>query len=157
MALTGSLPATATAGPVTRCCRCNGAAKCLRCSCVRNNTPCSHCLPGDSGKCHNNLPRDVSPMALTGSSSATATANNLPRDVSPTASSSASQAVHQLDAPAVTSASSSPIPAIPAATPTPSLPPLSTISSLTFPPSSMFPKVPETSGLSSWATACPPW
>ena len=70
MALTGSSPATATAGPVTRCCRCNGAAKCLRCSCVRNNTPCSHCLPGDSGKCHNNLPRDVSPMALTGSSSA---------------------------------------------------------------------------------------
>ena len=105
MALTGSSPATATAGPVTRCCRCNGAAKCLRCSCVRNNTPCSHCLPGDSGKCHNNLPRDVSP----------------------TASTSASQAARQLDAPAVTSASSSPIPAIPAATPTPSLPPLSTI------------------------------
>ena len=39
-----------------RCCRCNGSAKCLRCACVRNGTPCSHCLPGEAGNCHNTLP-----------------------------------------------------------------------------------------------------
>ena len=39
-----------------RCCKCNGAAKCLRCACVRNGTPCSRCLPGDAGKCHNTNP-----------------------------------------------------------------------------------------------------
>ena len=40
-----------------RCCRCNGSAKCLRCACVRNGTPCSHCLPWETGNCHNTLPR----------------------------------------------------------------------------------------------------
>ena len=39
--------------PPVRCCRCNGTAKCLRCSCVRGGIPCSSCLPGDSGSCHN--------------------------------------------------------------------------------------------------------
>ena len=38
-----------------RCCRCNGTAKCLRCACVRNGTPCSYCLPGEAGNCHNTL------------------------------------------------------------------------------------------------------
>ncbi len=42
--------------PPRRCCRCNGSAKCLRCSCVRSGTPCTHCLPGESGMCHNTLP-----------------------------------------------------------------------------------------------------
>ena len=31
---------------------CNGTAKCLRCACVRNGTPCSYCLPGEAGNCH---------------------------------------------------------------------------------------------------------
>ena len=46
-----------------RCCRCNGAAKCLRCACVRSNSPCSHCLPGEVGNCHNTLPRNAPPSA----------------------------------------------------------------------------------------------
>ena len=37
----------------SRCCRCNGTAKCLRCACVRKGVPCSSCLPGDGGFCHN--------------------------------------------------------------------------------------------------------
>ncbi len=36
-----------------RCCRCNGNAKCLRCACVREGSPCTSCLPGDGGYCHN--------------------------------------------------------------------------------------------------------
>ena len=47
----------------TRCCRCNGSAKCLRCACVRSGSPCSRCLPGDSGNCHNTLPRGLPPSA----------------------------------------------------------------------------------------------
>ena len=37
--------------PLRRCCRCNGSAKCLRCACVRSGSPCSHCLPGEAGRC----------------------------------------------------------------------------------------------------------
>ena len=47
----------------TRCCRCNGSAKCLRCACVRSGSPCSRCLPGVSGNCHNTLPRVLPPSA----------------------------------------------------------------------------------------------
>ena len=47
--------------PNTRCCRCNGTAKCLRCVCVRSGTPYSRCLPGVSGRCHNTLPCDTLP------------------------------------------------------------------------------------------------
>ena len=42
--------------PPVRCCRCNGTAKCLRCACVRRGTPCTSCLPGDGGTCHNRPP-----------------------------------------------------------------------------------------------------
>ncbi len=42
--------------PLRRCCQCNGSAKCLRCACVRSDTPCSHCLPGETGRCFNTLP-----------------------------------------------------------------------------------------------------
>ena len=31
-------------------------AKCVQCACVRNNTTCLSCLPGDSGNCHNRQP-----------------------------------------------------------------------------------------------------
>ena len=61
-----------------RCCRCNGTAKCLRCSCVRNAMPCSCCLPGESGNCHNTLPRGEH------------TCTTLPSSVVPSVSSSAS-------------------------------------------------------------------
>ena len=47
--------------PKTRCCHCNGTAKCLRCACVRSGTPCSRCLPGVSGRCHNTLPCGIIP------------------------------------------------------------------------------------------------
>ena len=40
-----------------RCCQCNGArAKCLRCSCRRNKTPCTSCFPGERGCCGNTPP-----------------------------------------------------------------------------------------------------
>ena len=48
-------PAPAPSWPVIRCCQCNGMAKCLRCVCVRGDTSCTSCLPGDSGRCHNTL------------------------------------------------------------------------------------------------------
>ena len=41
-------------------------AKCLRCACVRNGTPCSRCLPGDAGKC-----RNINPHPPRGLSSST--------------------------------------------------------------------------------------
>ena len=52
-----------------RCCRCNGTAKCLRCACVRSGTPCSHCLPGEAGKCHNTIPRGHSTVSILSPSS----------------------------------------------------------------------------------------
>ena len=43
-----------------RCCRCNKSAKCVRCACARSREPCSCCLPGDFGRCHNLHNRSVS-------------------------------------------------------------------------------------------------
>ena len=40
-----------------RCCQCKSTRKCFRCACVRDGTPCSRCLPGDAGNCHNTTPR----------------------------------------------------------------------------------------------------
>uniref|UniRef100_A0A1X7SS29 Reverse transcriptase domain-containing protein n=1 Tax=Amphimedon queenslandica TaxID=400682 RepID=A0A1X7SS29_AMPQE len=38
----------------SKCCACNGPnAVCKGCSCVKNESPCSSCLPGRSGSCHN--------------------------------------------------------------------------------------------------------
>ena len=37
-----------------RCCRCNGTVgTCQRCACAKRGSPCSSCLPGDRGMCHN--------------------------------------------------------------------------------------------------------
>ena len=34
------------------CCTCNGVrARCVRCICVKNGTPCASCLPRKSGSC----------------------------------------------------------------------------------------------------------
>lgn len=39
---------------VVRCCPCNGnRARCIRCSCVKNNQPCVSCVPKRLGNCHN--------------------------------------------------------------------------------------------------------
>ena len=38
------------------CCTCNGVrARCVRCICVKNGTPCVSCLPRKSGSCSNTL------------------------------------------------------------------------------------------------------
>ncbi len=73
----------------TRCCRCNGGtAKCLRCACVRSGTPCSHCLPGDLGFCHNTRPRGRSPPSGPSSSVTTPAPSPHPAAANPSASSS---------------------------------------------------------------------
>ena len=41
-------------GSSSRCCACNGRrAVCKSCSCVKKDLPCSSCLPGKQGSCHN--------------------------------------------------------------------------------------------------------
>ncbi len=72
----------------TRCCRCNGTAKCLRCTCVRSGAPCSRCLPGDLGFCHNTRPRGRSPPSCPSSSLTTPAPSPLPAAANPSASSS---------------------------------------------------------------------
>ncbi len=57
MTVSSTASSTASQPSATaRCCRCNGSAKCLRCACVNSGSPCSHCLPGEAGRCHNTLP-----------------------------------------------------------------------------------------------------
>ena len=75
-----------------QCCRCNGSAKCLRYACVRNGTPCSHCLPGEAGNCHNTLPR----VHLT---SATPPSPQTPPSISPPATSGPSSQPSQVTTP----------------------------------------------------------
>ena len=59
----GATPPSPPSRPRRRC-RCNGTAKCLRCACVRGGVPCSGCLPGEEGNCHNALPQDAMPTIL---------------------------------------------------------------------------------------------
>ncbi len=72
----------------TRCCRCNGTAKCLRCACVRSGAPCSRCLPGDLGFCHSTRPRGRSPPSGPSSSVTTPAPSPHPAAANPSASSS---------------------------------------------------------------------
>ncbi len=74
----------------TRCCRCNGTAKCLRCACVRSGAPCSRCLPGNLGFCHNTRPHGRSPPS--GPSSSLTTTAPSPHQAAANSSASSSPA-----------------------------------------------------------------
>ncbi len=43
-----------------RCCLCCSTGKCVRCSCVNGKTPCTNCIPGQSGRCSNRPTTDQS-------------------------------------------------------------------------------------------------
>ena len=50
------------------CCRCNRTGTCKNCSCVKAGVPCMKCLPGNFGKCLNQLPRGSSALASSSAS-----------------------------------------------------------------------------------------
>ncbi len=71
-------------GPNTCCCRCNGTAKCLMCSCVRGKTPCSSCLPGVFRQCRYSVHLLLSATAPYSSSASPSTSSRPSPTSSPT-------------------------------------------------------------------------
>ena len=45
------------------CCRCNRSGICKSCSCVKSGRPCVKCMPGNLGRCQNQLSVDAPPRA----------------------------------------------------------------------------------------------
>ena len=68
-----------------RCCRCNRAAKCVRCACVRAGKPCTSFLPGDSGKFQNSPSLDPTPSTATEPAAAAIHPPEAPRTTTPQA------------------------------------------------------------------------